>query len=98
MVEPAGDVGVHWLEPMFGTTPIRWEIPKVRAIIGVELPNMNKYGVMDSTRPRRRGDMRMTHADMANHQASTCANHGAWGFQEVSRKTWQIMDLDMANY
>ena len=32
-------------------------------------------------------DMRMTHADMANHHRM----RKPWGFQEVSRKTWQIL-------
>ena len=40
MVEPAGDVGVHWLEPMFveEEPAIDGSFPKSEPI-GVELPN-----------------------------------------------------------
>ena len=95
MVEPAGDVGVHWLEPMFveeEQPPFDGRFPKSEPSSSASSCQISANMELWTRRVRGVGatsDMRMTHADMANHHRM----RKPWGFQEVSRKTWQIMDL-----
>ena len=84
-------MGVHWLEPMFveeEQPPFDGRFPKSEPSSSASSCQIWSYGLDASAASGRHA-----HDTCGHGKPSSINMRKPWGFQEVSRKTWQIMDL-----